>query len=336
MVASAHEFSRSTARISAEGRTVRTVLTIGATDLHQGPPVDRDGDGVASVEEIDAAIEPVFAAVKTHYRLTADETAPESVVLERYGLAGQDTLRLDLQFTFAAPVTALAIDSTLHQLTQPDHRHLVHAVIAGTSHEAVLDGGVTHAVFQAGPSARTDAARRFVLLGMEHIVTGYDHLAFLVVLLVGAASLMDVVKIVTAFTVAHSITLALATFGVVSLPPVLIESLIAFSIAWVAVENLLLDHAGGRWRITFVFGLVHGFGFSNVLRDMDLPRASLAMSLFTFNAGVEIGQLVFVLVTFPLIYRLMRTHWHAQFSLACSSVVFCLGVYWFVQRLLLA
>lgn len=336
MVASAHEFSRSTSRISVEGRTVRASLTIGATDLHQGPPVDLDGDGFASVEEIDAAIEPVFAAIKAHYRLTADGAAPESVVLDRYGLDGPDTLRLDLQLTFAAAVTALAVDSTLHQLTQPDHRHLAHAVIDGTSHETVLDGAVTHAAFQAGPSATIDAARRFVVLGMEHIVTGYDHLAFLVVLLVGATSLLEVVKIVTAFTVAHSITLALATFGLVSLPSVLIESLIAFSIAWVAVENLLVDHIDRRWRITFVFGLVHGFGFSNVLRDMELPRASLALSLFTFNAGVEIGQLIFVLATFPLMYHLLRTRWHPPFALACSSLVLCLGVYWFVQRLLLA
>jgi hypothetical protein len=336
IAASAHEFSRSTSRISVEGRTVRASLTIGATDLHQGPAVDLNGDGFASIEEIDAAIEPVFAAIKTHYRLTADGAAPTSVILDRYGLASPDTLRLDLQLTFAAPVTALAIDSTLHQLTQPDHRHLAHAVIHGTSHEAVLDGSVTHADFQAGLSATSDTAKRFVVLGMEHIATGYDHLAFLVVLLVAATSLLDVVKIVTAFTVAHSITLALATIGLVALPSTMIESLIALSIAWVAVENLLVDHVDRRWRITFVFGLVHGFGFSNVLRDMDLPRASLALSLFAFNAGVEIGQLIFVLVAFPLIYHVLRTRWHPPLALACSSVVFCLGVYWFVQRLLLA
>ncbi len=116
----------------------------------------------------------------------------------------------------------------------------------------------------------------------------------------------------------------------------LIESLIALSIVWVAVENLLLDRLGRRWRMTFLFGLVHGLGFSNVMRDLELPRASLALSLFTFNVGVEIGQLIFVVVTFPLMYRLLGTRWHPRLALACSSVVLCLGVYWFVQRLLLA
>lgn len=330
----AHEFSRSTARVAVDGRTVRVTIAIGATDLHQGPPVDADGNGVASVEEFDAAIEPVFAAIKQHYRLSADRAAPTSVLLNRYGLSGGNTLRLELQYTFDRPVGALAIDSTLHRLTQPDHRHLVHVTLGRASREAVLDAATTRASFDGEAEAMLVTARRFVVLGTGHIFTGYDHLAFLVGLLVGASSLLDVVKIVTAFTIAHSVTLGLATFGLVSLPPALIESLIALSIAWVAAENLLMDRIGRRWRITFAFGLIHGFGFSNVLRDMELPRSALALSLFTFNAGVEVGQLLFVLVAFPLIHRAMRTRWRTPLTLTGSSIVLCLGAYWFVQRLL--
>ena len=334
--ASAHELSRSTSRITVNGRTVRVALSIGAMDLHQGPLVDVDGDGVASVEEVDAAIASIFAAIRHHVRLSADQTAPMSERLDRYGLSGGETLRLDLEYTFAEPVRSVTITATLPALTQPDHRHLVHAAFGETAQEAVLDSTTTQAAFAGVPTPLLATARRFVTLGIEHIVTGYDHLAFLVVLLIGASSLLDVMKIVTAFTVAHSVTLGLATFGVVTLPSALIESVIALSIAWVAVENLLRDRLERRWRVTFVFGLIHGFGFSNVLRDLELPRAALALSLFSFNAGVEIGQLAFVLFAFPLIWWALRRSWQSRLSLVGSSIVLMLGVYWFVQRLLLA
>ena len=334
--AAAHELSRSTSRLTVSGRTVHVVLTIGATDLHQGPAVDSDGDGVASVDEVDGAIPPVFAAIKQHFQVYGDGAAPASIRLDRYEVSEGETLRMELQYTFAAPPAVVTVVSTLHALTQPDHRHLLHAVVGDGSHEAVLDAGRTRTTIDDVGVPLLQTARRFVSLGIEHIVTGYDHLAFVIGLLIGASSLLAVVKIVTAFTVAHSVTLGLATFELVSLPSALIESLIALSIAWVAVENLLLDRLAGRWRIAFVFGLVHGFGFSNVLRDLELPPRTLALSLFTFNAGVEIGQVLFVVLAFPLVWLAMRSGRQAQLALVGSSVVLVLGVYWFVQRLLLA
>ncbi len=138
-------------------------------------------------------------------------------------------------------------------------------------------------------------------------------------------------KIVTSFTIAHSITLALATFSVVLLPSRLTESLIALSILYVAVENLLDFRAMKRYYITFLFGLIHGFGFSSVLREMDLPRSSLALSLFSFNLGVEIGQITFVLLIFPLVQDLVKSGW-TRLKPAVSVGIGCLAVYWFVQR----
>jgi HupE / UreJ protein len=137
---------------------------------------------------------------------------------------------------------------------------------------------------------------------------------------------------VTSFTVAHSITLALATFNFVNLPVRLTESLIALTIAFVAAENLFGIRAAERYQITFVFGLIHGFGFSNVLREMQLSRSHLALSLCSFNTGVEIGQILFVLAAFPLIMYLARSQWHGQIKPAVSLTVMCLAVYWFVQR----
>ncbi len=138
-------------------------------------------------------------------------------------------------------------------------------------------------------------------------------------------------KTITSFTVAHSITLALATFDIVILPSRFTESMIALSIVYVAVENLIRNRSLDRWRITFLFGLVHGFGFSNVLREMQLPRADLALSLFSFNLGVEIGQLIFVVLLFPALEDLLKRGW-TWLRPAISWVIALLASYWFVQR----
>jgi hypothetical protein len=137
---------------------------------------------------------------------------------------------------------------------------------------------------------------------------------------------------VTSFTAAHSITLALATLGLVSVPSRAIESLIALSIAYIAIETFMGKALINRWKITFLFGLVHGFGFSNVLKEMALNRRELAISLFSFNGGVEIGQLVFVCVVFPMVYCATASQWKHQFLTVSSLLIAALGMYWFVQR----
>jgi hypothetical protein len=144
----------------------------------------------------------------------------------------------------------------------------------------------------------------------------------------------QLVAIVTSFTVAHSLTLAVATFGLLQPPPRLIEAAIALSIAYVGVENLLVSDVRGRWRLTFVFGLVHGFGFANVLREMELPRAALASSLFTFNAGVEIGQLGVVLLAWPVLRAVQQSAYAVNITRAVSVVVIVFGAVWFVQRVM--
>ena len=201
----------------------------------------------------------------------------------------------------------------------------------GTLHEAILNAGTPSVKFTGVQTTNWQTFWRFTRLGVEHIFTGYDHLAFLLGLLVATTTLGSLVKIVTSFTLAHSITLALATFNLVALPSRLTESLIAVSIGYIAAENLLDFRAMKRYYVTFLFGLVHGFGFSTVLRDMELPRSSLALSLFSFNFGVEIGQITFVLLIFPLVQDLVKSGWN-RLKPAVSAGIACLAVYWFVQR----
>jgi hydrogenase/urease accessory protein HupE len=179
---------------------------------------------------------------------------------------------------------------------------------------------------------------RFLKLGIEHIFAGYDHIAFLIGLLLLGGSVKRLVGIVTAFTVAHSITLALAALNILAPSPKVIEPLIAASILFVGLEDLwalrkkqsdaALRH---RWMITFGFGLVHGFGFASVLRELDLPRAVLATGLLSFNLGVECGQIVIVLLALPLLRQLDR---HKKFAPGAAMVVAALGAFWLVQRIL--
>jgi hypothetical protein len=172
---------------------------------------------------------------------------------------------------------------------------------------------------------------RFFKLGVEHIFLGYDHICFLMALLV-VSKFRDVVKIVTSFTVAHSITLILATLEVVNLPSWLVETSIAATIVYVALENLWIKDTGHRWWLTFFFGLVHGFGFAGVLREMGLPQVGLIRCLLSFNLGVEAGQLAIAAALLPLATLLARWRHGRKAAMALSIVLACFGAAWFLER----
>lgn len=178
----------------------------------------------------------------------------------------------------------------------------------------------------------------FLRLGMEHIWTGYDHLLFLFALLVVCRSFRSVLLIVSCFTLAHSITLAVATLDLLSMPARWVEPAIAASIVFVGVENLVRrgSEPRGRWALTFVFGLVHGFGFASVLRDLGVGRigsTGVAMPLFSFNVGVELGQVVIAAVVVPLLWWLRTKEAFVSRGVpALSAVVALAGTYWFISR----
>ncbi|MBI5771582.1 MAG: HupE/UreJ family protein [Verrucomicrobia bacterium] len=181
----------------------------------------------------------------------------------------------------------------------------------------------------------------FVRLGVEHIWTGYDHLLFLFALLVACRTFKSIVAIITCFTLAHSATLALATLNVVSLPARWVEPAIAATIIFVGVENLFRrgSEPPGRWALTFGFGLIHGFGFASVLRELGVGEGgtSLAMPLFTFNAGVEIGQIVIAAVVLPAVWQLRKSEkFVARGVPALSALVAAAGLYWLLERTIFA
>ena len=186
-------------------------------------------------------------------------------------------------------------------------------------------------------SANNRSILGFLLLGVEHILTGYDHLAFLLALLLAGGSLRSNAKVITSFTLAHSLTLALATLGVVNISPVIVEPVIAASVVFVGLENLFARRITARWLVTFVFGLVHGLGFASALRDLGIggPGGQVAIPLLSFNVGVELAQIAIAALVLPLVWRLeQRPVFKLKHVPALSLLIASAGVYWFLARTL--
>lgn len=190
------------------------------------------------------------------------------------------------------------------------------------------------AIKSPAPVSLRESFKRFLMLGIEHILLGYDHLLFLGGLIVVCRCLKEMVVVISCFTLAHSLTLGMAALDWIVLPSDIVEPLIAASIVYVGVENLLRVPQK-RWLLTFVFGLVHGFGFASVLRETGLGTEgwALIVPLFSFNLGVEVGQLFVALFFLSLVLVLRKWPHFIQYGLPALSVgVTVMGGYWFVVR----
>jgi hydrogenase/urease accessory protein HupE len=218
----------------------------------------------------------------------------------------------------------------LLSIRAPDGAVLLERMLDAASNDVATD-------VSAIGGATSSTAARFLWLGVEHILTGYDHLLFLAGVLVVLRRWRDVVQTITAFTVAHSITLALATTGLVLVPGRIVEPLIAASIVYVGIENLVRGVQGSRWKLTFGFGLVHGLGFATVLRDLGIGtdgHGAIALPLASFNAGVEIGQMAVAVVLVPAFWWLgTRPTSRIRFAAAWSVMVIAAGSYWLIERI---
>jgi hydrogenase/urease accessory protein HupE len=219
----------------------------------------------------------------------------------------------------------------------PAHQTFVNIYEGGAlMRQAILDQSRSELEYFAGTRQGTVAViRKFVGSGIHHILIGPDHLLFLIGLLLLGGSLRQLVLVVSAFTAAHSVTLSLAALNILSPPARIVEPAIALSIIYVGADNLTVR--GGRdvraW-IAFGFGLIHGFGFAGVLREMDLPSRALGWSLFSFNLGVEIGQLV-VVIAVAAALSAVRTRSEIagrRLAFAGSLVVIAAGAFWFIER----
>lgn len=210
----------------------------------------------------------------------------------------------------------------------PGHRH----VVQGEGAPLVLDASLPSGVLTAAAGAGS-VALSFLVMGVEHVLLGFDHLAFLLALLLVARTWRQVAAVVTTFTVAHSVTLISAAWGWVSAPGWLVEPVIAASIVYAGVDNLLHPERPHRLGLVFGLGLVHGLGFAGALGELGLPSAHALIGLLAFNGGVEVGQLLVALVAVPAIAWAARLpSWERVGLPACSVAVALLGVWWLVER----
>jgi len=274
--------------------------------------------------------------------ITALELTLDERLLHTSEVAVQPEPNNTIQFRLSFPISAgsrLAVRSTLLARLTPGHRQFLVVRKAGkTLAERILDGESNRfEVDLSSFEARPGSFRQFLILGVEHILTGYDHVVFLLALLLTGGAFWNTAKIITSFTLAHSITLALAALDIVRIPSSVVEPLIAISIVYVGVENLLRSDLRWRWLLTFAFGLVHGFGFASVLRELGVGAAGVgvAVPLVSFNLGVELGQVGIMLLVLPLIWKLRSQPFFVLRCVpACSLLVTVVGGYWLLQRTL--
>jgi hydrogenase/urease accessory protein HupE len=204
-----------------------------------------------------------------------------------------------------------------------------------------LEGGQRSASFAvmspAPPVDRLSTARRYLTLGFTHIVpNGLDHMLFVLGIYLLSSRLRSVLWQVSAFTVAHSITLGLSLYGIVAMSPRIVEPMIALSIAYVAIENVFLSELKS-WRIAlvFAFGLLHGMGFAGALKELALPRSEFLTALLTFNVGVEAGQLTVIAAALLLVgwHCSNRVWYRSRIVVPVSALIACTAVYWTIERL---
>ena len=251
-------------------------------------------------------------------------------------LPGRQSVRLRAR---SAPVRAPGVIDVSAELFPYDEAHQTFLNFyddGALTSQAILGGGTTRYEYFVGSRQGTFAViQKFVPAGVYHILIGPDHLLFLVGLLLLGGSVRRLLLVITGFTVAHSITLALAVLNVVAPPGRLVEPIIALSIVYVGVDNLMVrDGRDVRVWIALVFGLIHGFGFASVLQEMGLPSGALGWSLFSFNLGVEIGQISVALVVASALMALRARSAVAgrRLAVAGSVMVMAAGTFWFVQR----
>jgi hydrogenase/urease accessory protein HupE len=326
----AHQAGLSYGAYALDGDRLDVTLRISAAELAASWPELVSGEGLRA-----AVADPVV-------RRVADEVVVEqgTAACALSGAAGSpeppDGARITA--TYRCPRPGGPVDVRLGFVARlpPGHVHLAKVLRGRSDEEHVVDR--RHEGFRVeARSGWWRGAAAFVVLGVEHILGGWDHLAFLLGLLLASRALRDVMRVLTMFTVGHAITLTCATLGVVSPPAKVVEPLIAASVVFVGAANLVErrpPRPGGRAWVAGAFGLVHGFGFAGALGALRLPRAGLVTALCSFNVGVELGQAAIVTLAFPLLALVRRRPRLAWASLPAGSIAVAgAGLFWLVQRL---
>ena len=346
----AHKASDSYLVLQVQGQQVTGQWDIALRDIDFAIGLDADGDGDITWGEVSARHADIAAWAMERLKLERGGACSLQVV-EHLVDDHTDGAYAVLRFTGTCPSRTQALALSYRLLFDIDqlHRGLLRLELDGVPHTAVLgpDTGVLNV--QAGETSRLAQFAQYLVEGIWHIWIGFDHILFLLALLLPAvlvherrrwtgvgsfrAALVEVLWVVTAFTVAHSITLSLAALQIIELPSRLVESAIAASVVLAAANNLWPVVERRRWLVAFSFGLIHGFGFASVLTELGLPRDALVLSLLGFNAGVEVGQLAIVAVFLPVAYLLRNTPLYRKGVFIGGSILTMLvALVWLAER----
>ena len=339
----AHDPGLSSLTIRQQTNGLEATLTLAVKDAAQIAELDENQDGTVTQAEFGRNQSQFNAAVASQIVIAADGKAvKDSSIHSRLDENNNIEARLNFH---AAGFSSLEIQSKIIASLPLGHREYlqIENSVGERIFERLLSAAADRVTVEMpdahSSNAAFDSVRSFVnflCLGVKHILTGYDHLLFLFGLLLVARGFFSSLGIITSFTIAHSITLAVATLGLVQIPTRIVEPLIAASIVFVGIENLLRgDIPKARRMVPFGFGLIHGFGFASALREAGIGSGTggIVLPLFSFNLGVELGQIMVAALALPIIWKFRENPiFIARWAPACSAVVVLLGSFWFVQR----
>lgn len=332
----AHRTNLSTSVVKIDGREVSYELTVSAHDLAVAVGIETDLIAPVPRQALAAREADIgrYVGDRLYFEGSGARCVQKNSAIDLNNLP--DTVILRLAYVCPAGSSAVRLSYSVFFDIDDNHRAIGTIDAGGGVQEFLFEPGLNDIeVAVEGPSPEVDpwhTAARFLMLGIEHIVTGYDHLLFVLALLLVSVRFMNLLKIVTAFTLAHAVTLSLAWFGIIDLPSRLVEVVIAISITYVAAENVLGRRLARRWFIAFGFGLVHGLGFFGILRQIVLPGSGAVIPLVAFNLGVEAGQVAILAVFYPLQRLVFEKPWYDRAMRVCSAAILLLAVIWIVQR----
>jgi hydrogenase/urease accessory protein HupE len=345
-LALAHDPGLSTAALKISSDRVEAEIVFARADIEALVPLDADHDGNVSPEEWDGARPELEPLVREALNVRVNAAAI-AITEPSFHIDQNDNFHMAGIFR-AHGAKTLTVQSPLIKRLPRGHRQFVTLLddkgialaeaLLSAEHDAIAVD-MPKGFSEERQTAKTAAFGEFFIMGVEHIVTGYDHLLFLFGLLIAMTQFRATVWVITCFTLAHSATLALAAFDVVRVPGRVVEPLIAATIVYVGAENLLRSGDPiGRWRLTLIFGLVHGLGFATDLKKKlaGMIGAKIAVPLVSFNLGVELGQMAVAALVLPVIWWLRTEPAFVRRSVpVCSALVVLAGTWWLLERTLL-
>ena len=349
----AHKPGDSYLTLTVQDNRIEGRWDIALRDLDDAIGLDADGDGAIRWREVRNKHDEIAAYALSRLVLSSGEEPCRNSAREHLIDNHTDGAYSVLLFTATCPhaIEQLRADYRLLFDLDAQHKGLLRLTHGPVTTTAIFSQEMPRQQFTIGEGSIWRQIRQYAHEGIWHIWLGYDHVLFLLALLLPAvlrrvegqwqpaqdflSAFREVVLIVTAFTLAHSITLGLATVELVTLPSRLVESTIAASVLFAALSNLYPVLVQRRWLVAFLFGLIHGFGFAGVLNDLGLPQGSLALSLVSFNLGVEAGQLAIVAIFLPLAYGLRKSWAYQRLVLVSGSLgIAALACAWLIERTL--